>query len=240
MDNKAISFPTSTKLSKSLVLSKLLFGCEIWTSANWNKCLKKCRRRMLGVSYREGRTNEGVWQQVNVIAGCQVGFLPTVKHRKLSWLDRVCRYGSLLKNIILHGTEEGIRRKGRPPQCEGDIEEWKCQSMSLLRRTVDDIIRWATITPVAVAVIRAHWIRSSPSVGDSNQSINQNPWRPGVVMVPRQMSPLWWSPIDASHSARSKKRNCLAATLRWVNVKNAIHSSSKMFKHNFGRNPTNK
>ena len=54
---------------------------------------------MLGISYREHKTNENVWQQVNILAGDQEPLLSSVKHRKLSWFGHVCRHHKL-PNII--------------------------------------------------------------------------------------------------------------------------------------------
>ena len=65
----------------------------------------KCYRRMLGISCREHKTNECVWQQANILAGRQQLLLSTVKHRTLSWFGHVCRRGTLPK-IIIQGTVE--------------------------------------------------------------------------------------------------------------------------------------
>ena len=56
------------------------------------------------------KTNEYVRQQVNILARRQEF---TVNRKKLSWFGHVCRYDMLLK-IILQGTVDGRRRKGRP------------------------------------------------------------------------------------------------------------------------------
>ena len=68
---------------------------------------------MFGISYREHKTNEYVWQQVNILAGQQELFLSTVNRRKLSWFGHVCRHDTLPK-IILQGTVNGNRLRGRP------------------------------------------------------------------------------------------------------------------------------
>ena len=68
---------------------------------------------MLGISYREHETNDYVWQQVSILAGPQEHLLSTVKRRKLSWFGHVCRHDTL-PNIILQGTVDGRRRRGRP------------------------------------------------------------------------------------------------------------------------------
>ena len=57
---------------------------------------------MLGISYREHKTNEYVWQQVNILAERQEFLLSTVERRKLLWFGHVCRHGTLPK-ITLQG-----------------------------------------------------------------------------------------------------------------------------------------
>ena len=88
--NKAISLPTKIRLYKSLALSILLYGCESWTlTADQERRIQafenKYYRRMLGVSYRRQKTSEhNIWQQVNVLTGCQEILLSTIKRCKLS------------------------------------------------------------------------------------------------------------------------------------------------------------
>ena len=62
---------------------------------------------MFGISYREHRTNEYVWQQVYIIAGRHKLLLSTAKRRKLPWFDHVCRHDTLPK-IILYEQWKGI------------------------------------------------------------------------------------------------------------------------------------
>ena len=64
--NNAISFPTEIKLCKSLVLSILLDECESWTlTADLERQIhafeNKCYRMVLGIYYREHKTNEYTW-----------------------------------------------------------------------------------------------------------------------------------------------------------------------------------
>ena len=59
----AISFPVQIKLYRSLILSILLCECESWIlTVNRERRIQafenKCCRRMLGISYREHKTNE--------------------------------------------------------------------------------------------------------------------------------------------------------------------------------------
>ena len=98
----------------------------------------KCYRSMLGISYREHKTNEYVWQLVDILARRQELLLSTVKRRKLSWLGHVCRHNTL-PNIILQRRVDGSRRRGIPRKSWKDnIKEWTGQSMSSLLRIAAD------------------------------------------------------------------------------------------------------
>ena len=72
--SKDISFATKTKLYKTLVLSTLLYGCESWTlTADSTKRIQafenKCYRRMLGISWKDRKTNEFVQRGIKARAG---------------------------------------------------------------------------------------------------------------------------------------------------------------------------
>ena len=59
-----------------------------------------------------------------------------------------------------------------------------------------------------------------------NQSINKNPWRPGVVGVPRQMPPPWRPPIDACPLQRPWFRLCARYKLiDWLKSHAILESS---------------
>ena len=63
--SKDTSLATKIKLYKTLVLSTLLYGCESWTlTADSTKRIQafenKCYRRMLGISWKNRKTNEFV------------------------------------------------------------------------------------------------------------------------------------------------------------------------------------
>ena len=114
---------------------------KFWMRGKFNlnpiNSISECRRmktnatgdwRMLGISYREHKTNEYVWQQVDIL------FLPpplqtseafTVKRCKLSWFGHVYRYDRLHKeqrmvvvaeeDLVSHGRTTS--RKGQASQC---------------------------------------------------------------------------------------------------------------------------
>ena len=71
--------------------------------------------------------------------------LSTVKRRNLSRFGHVCRHDTLPK-IMLQGTVDGSRRRGRPRKSrKDDIKEWTGQSTSSLLRIAYDRGRWAVI-----------------------------------------------------------------------------------------------
>ena len=98
----------------------------------------KCLRKLLGVSYRERKTNEFVRTSVNNLVGAQEPLLATVKRRKLTWYGHICRHDSLSK-VILQGTVEGGRSRGRQQKSWSDnIKEWtRMSTPELLIRTAD-------------------------------------------------------------------------------------------------------
>ena len=124
-----ISFPTKYRLFKSLVVSILLYGCESWTLlAEAEERIRsfetKSTRRMLGISWREHKTNEYVMKRVKDLVGPQEPLLTTVKRRKLVWFGHTTRHNSLSKTIM-QGTVAGSRKRGGQRKCWMDnIKEW--------------------------------------------------------------------------------------------------------------------
>ena len=111
------------------MLSVLLYGCESWTLlAETERKIQafehKCFRKLLGISYREHKTNDFVRQKVESIVGSQEPVLATVKRRKLMWFGHISRHDSLCKTIM-QGKVEGGRRRGRQRKSWSDnIKDW--------------------------------------------------------------------------------------------------------------------
>ena len=105
---------------------------------------------MRGISYREHKTNEYVWQPVDILAACQELLLSTDKRRKkLSWFGHVCH--DTLPKIIIQRTVDGSRR-GRPHKsCKDNNKEWTGQPVSSLLRLADDRGRW-TVAAASTSV----------------------------------------------------------------------------------------
>ena len=145
--SKEIRFPTKMKLYRALVLSTLLYGCESWTmSAETTKKVKtfetKSFRRMLGITWKERKTNEYVFDQVSLLDGPQEPLLATIKRRKLAWFGHVTRHNTLPKTI-LQGTLEGGRKRGRQQKSWFDnIKEWTRMDSPTLLRSAENRAAW--------------------------------------------------------------------------------------------------
>ena len=88
-------------------------------------------------------------QDPSPLAGPQELVLSTVKRRKLSRFGHACR-NDMLPKIILHGSVERRRRRGRPRKSRKDnIKEWTGQSMSSLLRIAEDMRRCVATTAEA-------------------------------------------------------------------------------------------
>ena len=81
-----ISFVVKFRLLRSIVISVLLYGCEPWTYSE--EILKKinpfeikCYRRLLGISWRDRRTNESVKEQVEGFAGVHKPLIQIAQER---------------------------------------------------------------------------------------------------------------------------------------------------------------
>jgi hypothetical protein len=58
----------------------------------------KCIRRMLGISWRDKKTNNFMWRQITSLAGPQEPLLITVKRRKVS--GHVTRPNTMPKTVL--------------------------------------------------------------------------------------------------------------------------------------------
>ncbi len=143
----SISFNIKYRLYKSLIISILLYGCEIWTMlAETEKKVQafenKCLRKLLGIHYWEHKTNQFVRDMVTSLVGPQETILQTVKRRKLAWFGHVVRHDSLAKTV-LQGTVEGGRRCGRQRKSWSDnVKEWTALPMQDLLTTAQDRAGW--------------------------------------------------------------------------------------------------
>ena len=116
--SRSISIRTKIHLYKSMIHSIILYGCETWTL---NKTLEKrinafeskSYKRILGISYRERKTNDNVFKIIIEAIGYVKPLLSTIKRRKLYHFSHTIRHESIHK-LIMQGFIELNRRQGRP------------------------------------------------------------------------------------------------------------------------------
>ena len=146
-----ISFSSKIKLYRALVLSTLLYGCESWTlTAETTKRIQtfenKCYRRMLGISWKDRKTNDSVHKEITARAGPQENLVGIVKRRKLAWFGHITRHDSLAKTVM-QGTLEGGRKRGRQAKCWADnLKEWTRLDSPTLTRLAEDRLAWRSLS----------------------------------------------------------------------------------------------
>ena len=99
-----------------MILAILLYGCATWTlnetlDKKRNAFESKSYRRILGISYREKKTNYYVIKTIIEAIGSVESLLSTIKRRKLAHFGHTIRHEALHK-LFMHGFVEGKRRQG--------------------------------------------------------------------------------------------------------------------------------
>ena len=153
MKNNAISFPTKIKVARLVNNNNTalwMWELNVDGGAGIQTFENKCYRRMLGISYREHKTSECVWQQVDILA-----------RRRELLLSGVASYHGLATSVVVircwrsyyrEQWVDGCRRRGRPRKSWKDnIKEWTGWSMSSWLHITDDRGRWAVISADAYA-----------------------------------------------------------------------------------------
>ena len=149
-----ISFKTKYRLFRSLVISIFLYGCETWTVLKESEKRiqsfeNKCHRKLLGISWRERKTNEHVQEKMKSLVGQQEPLLATVKRRKLQWFGHISRHNSLAKTIM-QGTLAGQRTRGRPRKnWQHNIVQWTGLESNYLLKAASSRIEWRKISAKA-------------------------------------------------------------------------------------------
>ena len=123
-----------------MILSIFTYGCESWTfNANITKKIQafenKSHRKLLCITYKEGKTNLFVKNKINTLIGTFEPLLQTIRWRKLKWFGHtsVIRHNSITKTILQEMVEES-RKIGRPKRKYiDDVKEWT-------KMVIDDIL----------------------------------------------------------------------------------------------------
>ena len=128
--SKNIKIKNKLLLMRSIVSSTLLYACESWTmNKSDEKRLKafetKSYRRLLGITWKDRKTNEYVMTKIQEICGFMPeGVVEMVKKKKLKYFGHQIRSGGTTR-AVMEGGMEGNRGRGRP-QCNwmGNMREW--------------------------------------------------------------------------------------------------------------------
>ena len=112
--DRGISISTKVRLIRALVFSVVTYGCESWTlkkkaRAKISSFEYWCWRRLLGISWKDRRTNESITKEL----GVEPQLVFQIDKQKLSFVGHVCRANGLEKTIML-GMGEGKRKRGKP------------------------------------------------------------------------------------------------------------------------------
>ena len=148
--DKRITIRHKIRLMRALVLSIFLYACETWTlTADLQKKIQvvemRCYRKILGISYLEHISNEQIRQTITQHIGPHDDLLTIVKKRKLKWYGHITRSNGLAK-VILQGTVEGKRRRGRQQKKWADnIEEWTGLTFAETQSLTHDRPDWRRI-----------------------------------------------------------------------------------------------
>ncbi|KAK2180178.1 hypothetical protein NP493_454g03017 [Ridgeia piscesae] len=147
-NDRNVALNSKIRLMRSLVImSILLYACESWTlTADTERRIQamemRCLRKLLGITYRDHISNEGVRNRTRQAIGPHEDLLTTVKRRKLKWYGHITRSSGLGKTI-LQGTVQGGRRRGRQKKrWEDNIPEWTGMTLSAAMRKTERREEW--------------------------------------------------------------------------------------------------
>ena len=134
------------RLVKSLIWSVVLYGAETWTMKAADK--KKLEsfemwiwRRILGISWRDHRSNEDVLRKVNE----ERHLMTVIKRRQKNWIGHILRGESMFKEVI-EGRFEGRRPRGRRRKSLLDDLKGN-KSYHQLKRLAQDRRAWQMTDP---------------------------------------------------------------------------------------------
>jgi hypothetical protein len=106
-------------MMRSIVMATFLYACEGWTIS---KCDEqrlqafemKTYRRMLGISWKEKKTNEWVKTRIQGICGYEPeGLVEMVKKRKFQYFGH-CVCDGETRRAVMEGGMQGKCRRGQP------------------------------------------------------------------------------------------------------------------------------
>ena len=144
-NDRNLSKDLKVKLVKALVWSALIYDAEAWTlfKSDENRIMAAemwIWRRMLGVSWKEKRTNASILSELDV----KKELLGKIMTLKLAYFGHIMRgSGSPLTLQIVEGMVEGKRKRGRQKKHWFDnIREWTGLSYMRAKRSAQDRSAW--------------------------------------------------------------------------------------------------
>ena len=144
-NDRNLSKDLKVRLVKALVWSALIYGAEAWTlfKSDENRIMAAemwIWRRMLGVSWKEKRTNASILSELDV----QKELLGKIMTLKLAYFGHIMRgSGSPLTLQIVEGMVEGKRKRGRQKkQWFDNIREWTGLSYMRAKRSAQNRSAW--------------------------------------------------------------------------------------------------
>ncbi len=150
---KCVKMKNKLNLLRAIVTATLLYGCESWTLTKGSERKlrafeMKCYRRLLGISWKERKTNENVLKKVKDCLDVEnlEMMIDMVKSRKLKFFGHQMRRdgcGGMMIRSVIEGIVEGKRSRGRPnKEWNDDLKEWSGRQMSDLTKLAGDRILW--------------------------------------------------------------------------------------------------
>ena len=102
----------------------------------------KSHRKLLCITYREGKTNIFMRNRINTLIGTFVTLLQTIRRRNLKWFGHTSKHNSITITI-LQGMVEGSRKRGRPKRKYiDDVKEWTKMEIDDILLEVDNCDKW--------------------------------------------------------------------------------------------------
>ncbi len=122
-----ITRATKICLMKALVLPLALYGCETKAVGKADRKMISsfemwCWRKLLGITWKDHITNE----YIKSVIGYQPPLASRIDKHKLQYFGHIILYrrsGDNLEKIIIQGTFQGSRKRGRP-RFEGDHRQF--------------------------------------------------------------------------------------------------------------------
>ena len=159
--DRHVSLQTKTRLVKAMIFPIVLYGGEMKTKAlddNIAACEMWMWRRLLGISWKERRTNESVLQDIGQLRG-DMSLLQMIIKQKLMFFGHVMRTDGLEKAMML-ACGEGTRRRGRPRiRWMEDVHRRTGMNLGQLRDVTQNRTEWRRLAMTVARVPRTDGTR---------------------------------------------------------------------------------